>query len=150
MRRRLWKRVLSTFAISALVLAIAGCSSVRSASAVTLYERLGGETAVEALVSRMLARIAQDERIAPTFAATNISRLHELLEEQICEIADGPCVYTGFTMRESHRGMSVTDAEFNAVVESLMLAMNDLDIDMGVQNELLARLAPLRADITYR
>jgi hemoglobin len=53
-------------------------------------------------------------------------------------------------MRESHRGMVVTEAEFNAVVEALVGAMEELEIATPTQNRLLARLAPMQADIVYR
>jgi hemoglobin len=53
-------------------------------------------------------------------------------------------------MRESHRGMVVTETEFNATVEALVDAMNDLDVAQTTQNRLLARLAPLQAEIVYK
>ena len=119
-------------------------------AAATLYDRLGGESGIENIVVEMLVRIADDERIAPIFAASNLTRLHMLLQEQICEVANGPCEYTGFSMEESHRGMAVTETEFNAVVEALILAMESLDVAVPVQNQLLARLAPMHADIVNR
>ena len=35
----------------------------------------------------------------------------------------GPCEYSGETMKVSHEGMGVTHADFNALVEHLIIAM---------------------------
>jgi hemoglobin len=53
-------------------------------------------------------------------------------------------------MRESHRGMTVTEVEFNAVVQALADALDELDVPVPAQNRLLARLAPLRDEIVYQ
>jgi hemoglobin len=53
-------------------------------------------------------------------------------------------------MRESHRGMVVTETEFNATVEALVDAMDDLAVTTTTQNRLLARLAPLQTEIVYQ
>ena len=62
-------------------------------------------------------------------------------------IANGPCVYTGDSMVQTHAGMNISEAEFNAVVEDLIAAMDTVGVDIGTQNRLLARLATLRPQI---
>ena len=62
-------------------------------------------------------------------------------------LTDGPCEYTGDTLVDTHVGMNVTVAAFNAIVEDLMAAMNKADIAIGTQNRLLARMAELREQI---
>ena len=51
-----------------------------------------------------------------------------LIEEQICNITDGGCEYTGQTMERSHRGLELTTLHFNALVENMQKAMRDNDI----------------------
>ena len=128
----------------------AGCASTSRQPPGTLYAELGGETGVADIVDQMLREIAGDPRVAESFARSNLSRLRRLLEEQFCEISDGPCEYSGFSMQESHRGMNVTETEFNAVVECLIDAMETQRVPTATQNRLLARLAPLHGDVVYR
>ena len=132
-----------------VALTLAGCATPQT-QARTLYDDLGGQTGVEAIVSEMLLKVADDRRISAAFAASNLTRLRRLLAEQMCEVAGGPCKYTGYSMVESHRGMEVTEIEFNAVVEALIYAMEDLKITTATQNRLLAKLAPMRDEIIYR
>lgn len=94
--------------------------------------------------------MAEDLRIVKRFANADIAKLQTLLEEQICDVADGPCTYSGRDMLETHRGMKIREAEFNALVEDLQLAMTQLSIPNGTQNELLAKLAPMHRDIVDR
>jgi hemoglobin len=143
---RTHRRLLAPLAFA--VLAIAGCATPPPRT--TLFDDLGGAPGVESIVSTMLLKVAEDARVASFFAESNLPRLRKLLAEQFCQVADGPCEYTGYSMRESHRGMVVTEAEFNAVVEALIYAMEDLQIATPTQNRLLARLAPLQEEIVYQ
>jgi hemoglobin len=145
-----FRRSLAGVVLGAFVaVALGGCAAQRHRET-TLYQDLGGKEGIAAIVEAMLINTAEDERVASTFAAANLVRLRRLLEEQFCNVTDGPCEYTGFSMRESHRGMVVTETEFNATVEALVDAMNDLDVAQTTQNRLLARLAPLQAEIVYK
>ena len=88
--------------------------------------------------------------MAPTFAHVNITRFKRVFADYICQTADGPCRYTGDSMEEVHRGMNINEAMFNAVVEDLITAMNRQHVPVRVQNRLIARLAPTRAQMLYR
>lgn len=129
---------------------LAACTSTGPVRDDSLYMELGGSVGIAGIVDGMLRAIAGDDRIAAAFARSNLARLRRLLEEQFCEVSGGPCDYSGFSMLESHRGMTVTDIEFNAVVECLIAAMEDAAVPVGTQNRLLAQLAPLHGDIVYR
>jgi hemoglobin len=50
-------------------------------------------------------------------------------------------------MRETHNGMAVTAGEFDALVEDLVATLNRFGVGKQEQDELLAVLGPLRADI---
>jgi hemoglobin len=115
-----------------------------------LYERLGGEPVVTAIVDSFIERFADDTRVAPTFAKTDIPKFRRLLIEQICHLTGGGCTYTGRTMPSSHEGLKITESQFNAIVEDLQDAMNRQRIPIGLQNELIATLAPLRGEIIHK
>ena len=115
-----------------------------------LYQRLGGEPVVTAIVDSFIERFADDTRVAPTFAKTDIPKFRRLLIEQICNLTGGGCTYTGRSMPSSHEGMKITESQFNAIVEDLQDAMNRQRIPIGLQNELIATLAPLREGIIHK
>ncbi|MGH7554316.1 MAG: group I truncated hemoglobin [Longimicrobiales bacterium] len=77
-------------------------------------------------------------------------RLRFHLIEQVCNVTGGPCSYTGRDMLTTHRGMGVTDGEFDALVEDLSLALDKLSVPGAEKGELLGALAPLRGQIVKR
>lgn len=113
----------------------------------TLYERLGGMSAITAVVDEFVANVAADTRINRYFVGVDIPRLKRLLVEQICQASGGPCQYTGRSMKESHMGMGLTDADFNALVEDLIMALDKFNVPEQEKNELLALLGPMRPEI---
>ena len=109
--------------------------------AATLYERFGEQAGLTQVVDKFLINLAEDPRINHHFIETNIVRFRSKLIEFICREIDGPCEYTGDDMEITHRGLVIDDADFNAVVEALIEAMEAKQIPTGAQNVLLQRLA---------
>ncbi|HET6725573.1 MAG TPA: group 1 truncated hemoglobin [Gammaproteobacteria bacterium] len=116
----------------------------------SLYVALGGKPGITAIVDTMLNNVADDMRIVHYFASANIANLRHDLIVKFCAISGGPCHYTGLNMVQTHRGLHVTAAAFNAMVEDLQAAMTRLKIPLGTQNRLLARLVPMRNQIIER
>jgi hemoglobin len=113
----------------------------------SLYERLGGLDAITAVIDSFVARCAGDDRINPKFERTDVPRLKKMLVDQVCEATGGPCTYTGRTMSETHDGMAVTAGEFDALVEDLVLTLDEFNVPKPEQDELLGLLGPMRDDI---
>ncbi|MBY4595171.1 group 1 truncated hemoglobin [bacterium BD-1] len=129
-----------------LAIALSACAGAGAPRA-SLYEQFGGRPGIEALVEELLVRVLEDERINEQFADVDLVNLGDRLAEQICVEVGGPCEYTGRTMAESHEGLAITEADFNALVEDLVDAMEARGIPRRAQNRLLARLAPMHPDI---
>ncbi|PHR65373.1 MAG: hypothetical protein COA51_05970 [Idiomarina sp.] len=73
-----------------------------------------------------------------------------MLSEHICELSGGPCEYSGESMVTVHTGMNISRAEFNAVVENLMTAMDQQQLAVSTQNRLLAILASFHKEVIYQ
>ena len=127
-----------------------GAVEASEASDKTLYDRLGGDPAVTAVVQGMLAYSLDDPRISEKFSNSNLERLEKLLINHLCDIADGPCTYEGQHMRVAHHGLGIESMHFNALVENMQKAMDDEGISFSTQNKLLGRLAPMHDDVTER
>ena len=128
-----------------LVIAVSACAHQRS-----LYDRIGGTPVLTAIVDSFIARFADDTRVAPTFAKSDIPKFRKLISEQFCNITGGGCTYTGRDMKTTHQGLHLTETQFNALVEDLQDAMATQRIPIELQNELIAKLAPMRADIIHQ
>jgi hemoglobin len=130
-----------------LVFALAGCGGMKEQPEKSLYERLGGKSAITAVVDDFVGNVAADNRINGRFANTNVPRLKQLLVEQICQGTGGPCKYTGRDMQTTHKGMNINDAEFNALVEDLVKSLDKFKVPAKEKQELLGVLGPLKPAI---
>jgi hemoglobin len=130
-----------------LTFALAACQSMMPPPQKPLYDRLGGQPAITAVVDDFVANVAADSRINGFFARTDIPRLKRLLVEQICAGTGGPCTYTGRTMQAAHKGMSITDAQFGALVEDLQKTLVKFKVPEKEQGDLLAVLGPMKPQI---
>ncbi|MBI1785420.1 redoxin domain-containing protein [Candidatus Sumerlaeota bacterium] len=118
-----------------------------AAPAKSLYERLGGEAAISAVVDEFLRRVTADAQINKRFEGANIPRLRQMLIEQISFAGGGPKPYTGGDMKSVHRGMDITEAEFNALVGDLIGALDQFKVPEREKSDLIGLLAPMKADI---
>jgi truncated hemoglobin YjbI len=50
-------------------------------------------------------------------------------------------------MKTVHKGMKITEAEWNATVENLVKALDKNNVGAQAKSELLGAIAPLKADI---
>ncbi len=116
----------------------------------SLYLALGSKAGIGRIVEGMLINIADDDRIVDHFVDADIDRLYQKLVEQLCVESGGPCEYTGDSMQDSHAGMDITEGDFNALVENLIVAMDEQQVSVTAQNRLLRRLAAMRGAIIYR
>ncbi|GEN26789.1 cyanoglobin [Halovibrio variabilis] len=139
------QRALIALIFAAVAFSLAGCA--HQAPSAPLYERLGGQASINAVVENLLYRIADDPDVVVFFANTNIDLFAESLASQLCDVSGGPCRYEGPPMDRAHQHMGLTDVHFNRVVEHLDAAMQEEGITLGARNELLGRLAPMYSDI---
>lgn len=127
---------------------LGGCQTTSNTEAPTgLYEQLGKRAGIANIVEDLLYRIVEDDRINEHFAGIDVEQFHTHLTDQLCNVSGGPCTYTGRGMRESHADMNITDTEFNALAENLILAMDENGVPTSAQNRLIKQLVPMYPDI---
>jgi hemoglobin len=134
----------SAIAVGLLTLAPA------QAATPSLYERLGAQPAITAVVDDFVTNVAADKRINHYFAKTDLAALKYHLVEQICAGTGGPCVYTGKDMKTAHQGLGITNRDFNALVQDLGKSLKKFKVKAREQKELVAILAPMRKDIVEK
>jgi len=115
-----------------------------------LFADMGGQAGIDKIVDASVDNYLADDRIKAIFDESNIDRLRAEFKVQICQVAGGPCAYKGHDMTEAHKGLHLTNADFNAVVEDLQGAMDKVGVPFTVQNRFLARLAPMQHQVVSR
>lgn len=130
-----------------LALLLSACATTREPR---LYDALGGEPGIARLVDALVAEYHADAKIGFLFVETDDAYFKARLREQLCQISDGGCDYTGLSMEEAHSGMDLSEAQFNDFVDASRRAMTRAGFPIGVQNRLLARLAPMRGEVIHQ
>ena len=132
-----------------VTLALLGCTSpAPRSSEPTLYQRLGGQAAIGAVVDDTLANVAADARINRRFVDSDTRRLRAGLIELLCDRTGGPCTYRGRNMADAHDGMMIRDDEFDALVDDLVRALDKHRVPEREKGELLGLLGRMRNAIT--
>ena len=145
----------SLMVVAIAVAVVAGCVSIASAQEMkgkSLFTRLGGKKGITAVVDEFVKNCATDTRINKFFADTakdpqRLAKFKTNLVNQICMASGGPCKYTGKDMKTAHKGMGITDADFTALVEDLVKALDKFNVGATEKNELLGALGPMKGDI---
>jgi hemoglobin len=139
-------------------LVVAGAVALQAQAATqkkTLYDNLGGKTAIVAVVDDFVGNVAADKRINAFFAAdvkdpARLAKFKGNLVDQICQAAGGPCKYMGKDMKTAHAGMGISTADFNALVEDLVKSLNKFKVAKADQDTLLGVLGPMKAQIVEK
>ncbi len=124
----------------------------------SLFDRLGGKGAIEAVVGEFLGNVTSDQRISGYFKTTDAAGLKAKLVDQICQATGGPCKYSGMDMKSAHAAANlkrassgahdkVGDAEFTALVEDLVKALDKFKVPAQEKNELISALGGMKNDI---
>ena len=128
-------------------------SSLNSPSAETLYRRLGGYDVIAAVIDEFLSRFRSDPgllRFGGGRSLDSRQRTRQLIIEQICSLAGGPCVYTGRDMKRSHAGLGVTEAEWQASLRHAAGALEEYGVAPREKEEFLAIFQRYRDDIVEK
>jgi len=136
-------------------LALTSVTAVLAQKAPTLYDSLGGKKAITAVVDEFVARVAADNRINAFFKQTasdpkRLASFKAKLVDQICQASGGPCKYKGKDMKTAHAGMGISSADFNALVEDLVGALDKFNVKPADKNTLLGVLGPMKSDIVEK
>ena len=113
----------------------------------TLFADMGGQAGIDKIVDASVDNYLADDRIKAIFDESNIDRLRAEFKVQFCQVAGGGCAYKGHDMTAAHKGLHLTNANFNAVVEDLQNAMDKAGLPFATQNRFLARLAPMQHQV---
>ena len=116
----------------------------------TLYERLGGYDAIAAVTNNLLPRLENDAQLGRFWANRGddgIAREKQLLIDYLCNSAGGPMLYTGRDMQISHKGMGITESDWQIFIGHVKATLADFQVPPQEQDDVLAFIDSTRADI---
>jgi hemoglobin len=111
-------------------------------STTPLWERLGGEKVVRTLVKEAGTAAASDPKLNFTRGGQfnldekAVARMEQLLVEFVSESSGGPLKYSGRDLATVHKGMKITDAEFDVLMMHLTATLKKHNIGQREINEL--------------
>ncbi|MEH2279088.1 MAG: group 1 truncated hemoglobin [Nostoc sp.] len=89
----------------------------------TLYDKLGGQPAIEQIVDELHKRIATDSILNPFFAGTDMVKQRNHLVAFLSQIFEGPKQYNGRPMDKTHAGMNLQQQHFDEIAKLLSESM---------------------------
>ncbi len=117
----------------------------------SLYDRLGGEEKIRAIVVDLLALHHQNPVIATRYdnAKKSDAEIVDLVVDLLGSATGGPQEYQGLDMETAHRGMNCSEAEFVAVLDDLLAALAKHDVGELEKAEVLALNYALKDQIVH-
>ena len=112
----------------------------------TLYARLGGYDAIAAVSDDLLVRLRADAQLARFWqnrSDDTIRREKQLLIDFLCASAGGPLYYTGRDMKTSHRGMGISESDWQRFIGHLVATLDKFEVPAPERADVLAFLACL-------
>lgn len=119
----------------------------------TLWDRLGGEAAVKKVVHDFVLAAAEDKNVnflrngKVKLDAKGIEHLELMLVEMISSATGGPLKYSGKNMKDAHKGMMITNAEFDALGAVLVATLKKYKVPQSDIDELVKIIETTRKDI---
>jgi hemoglobin len=116
----------------------------------TMQERLGGPTALAAIVDTFYELALDDPALAPVFARVDLDALQRHQAHFLGFILGTDDPTTGARMRQAHAGLEITPRQFTAMARHLTTALVRAGIPAGLVREIAGHVERLRDDIVGR
>lgn len=131
-------------------------ASAQQTGAKPLYERLGGLKGITVVVDDFIDRLVANKTLNKN-PAINAGRksspapyLKFQVSQLICELAGGPCKYTGQAMKESHAHLNISEKEWGVMAKEFQKSLDKFKVPAAEQKELFDMVGETKADIVVR
>lgn len=113
----------------------------------SLFVRLGGEAGIRQIANDIVDNHASNPVIATRFADVDLDGLKNAAATFFITGTGGPECYEGKDMLSAHKGMNISPAEFMAVLDDALKALEKNAIGQREQEEVLFTFYSMRNDI---
>jgi hemoglobin len=104
---------------------------------------LGGYDALAAVPDDFITRLATDPSLAKFFTGLNDEskkRVRQHVIDFLCNATGGPCLYLGQDMKTAHKGVHITDAEWNTSAQHLVDTLNKFKVAKPQQDAVMGAI----------
>lgn len=119
----------------------------------SLFDKIGGEPAVDAAVDLFYRKVLNDERINRFFEDVDMDEQRAKQKSFLTMVFGGPNDYTGQNMRDAHKRLvddGLDDCHFDAVAVHLQNTLEELAVPAELVNKVMAIAAGTRDDVLNR
>ena len=116
----------------------------------TLYERLGGYDSIAAVANDLVPRLQADPQLGRFWAhrgADGVQREKQLLIDFLCSSAGGPVYYRGRDMVLTHRGMRISESDWNVFLGLAAATLVKFRVPDAEQRDVVAFVQKLKNEI---
>lgn len=116
----------------------------------SLYDRIGGDAAVNAAVELFYRKVLADDRINSFFEGVDMDKQAAKQKAFLTMALGGPNNYTGEDMRKGHAHLverGLNDSHFDAVMENLAATLQELNVPDDLIAEAAAIAESTRNDV---
>jgi len=116
----------------------------------TLYERLGGYGAIAAVANDLLPRLQADSQLGRFWAhrgEDGVKREKQLLIDFLCASAGGPMYYRGRDMALCHRGMRISESDWNVFLGHAASTLANFQVPEAERRDVVAFVQSLKKEI---
>src|SRR5215216_5862416 len=116
----------------------------------SLYKRLGGYDVIAAFVHDLMPRLRTDPALAGYWkgiSEDSARRGDQLLIDFICAAFEGPVYYAGRDMKTSHKGLGITEAEWDIFMPHVAAALDSIGVQVREKTEFLECTSGLKWEV---
>ena len=142
-----------SLAIAVLLSCIGSSRTASAQNGASLYKKLGGYDALAAVTDDFIGRLATDKTLGRFFVGASDNskmRIRQLVVDQLCAATGGPCVYIGRDMKTAHKGLGITEEDWNIAVKHLLATLTKFKVPENLQKEVAGAISGLKADIVEK
>ena len=113
----------------------------------SLYERIGGQPAIDATVEVFYKKVLADKRVSHFFKDINMKKQKAKQKAFIAAVLGGPKPWTGKNMRRAHDSLDIEGCHFDAIAENLQASLKDMKVPADLIAEVMTIVASTRKDV---
>ncbi len=116
----------------------------------SLYQKLGGRAAINAVVDAFYVKVLADERIKHFFAEVNMDKQARKQKAFLAAAFGAPTAWAGGDLRAIHADLKLTESDFNAVAENLLKTLEECKVQKALIDQVMAIVGSVKNEVLNR
>lgn len=113
----------------------------------SLFEKIGGTAAVQAMVGQFYTQVTADPELAPFFRHVGMDKLEHMQAEFFTAALGGPLRYSGRPINHAHQGLRISRPQFQRFTEHLLTVLGESALSETDRYDIIARINTYADDI---